>query len=367
MFDAFIQDQSALRRLSSRLRDESWIAIDTEFVRERTYYAQLCLIQIATPMEVICIDPLAVDDLDPLLDAIYTPQILKVFHSARQDLEVFHDLRATPPAPVFDTQIAAALTGYEDQIGYAALVESLLDVRLAKLHTRADWSARSLSQEQLRYAEDDVRYLPDLYAHLNEKLVQLGRSDWLAEECERLTQADLYRNDPEQAYVRIKRGRTLSPPNQNVLRVLAAWRERTAQRHNRPRNWILRDAVLVELARDPPKSRKQLEEVEGLSKGTAKKWSPVILEMIRDALGAPAVALWLQPQRLNREQSALRRHMVKLVETRGRELGITPALLATRKDIKALVLGETNGVLLTGWRRRVVGEKLLAMLKDASS
>lgn len=367
MFDEFVQDQARLVQVCRRLRGEPRIALDTEFVRERTYYAQLCLIQIATSDRLICIDPLAFKDLGILLDVIYDQHILKVLHSARQDLEVFHDLRGTPPAPVFDTQIAAALVGHEDQIGYGALVEALHGVKLEKLHTRANWAARPLGQGQLDYAEDDVRHLRVLYERLAAQLAELGRGDWLIEECARLTAPHLYRNDPDHAYERIKKGRTLPPANQQMLRALASWRERTAQRRNLPRNWVLRDTALLELVQANPTCHKQLEDIKGVGAGTVRKWGNAILQAIADGRAAPPVPLWREPKRLTPAQVQLCHRMLTLVKKRAREQGISPALLATRKDIQALVHGDTKVTLLTGWRRQVVGEKLLAMLDDSPS
>ena len=173
-----IQDDAALRALCARLAGAEWIALDTEFMRVRTYSARLCLIQVATPEVIACIDPLAVN-IDPLLDLLYEPRALKVLHAARQDLEVFFDIRQAVPAPVFDTQIAAALTGYDDQIGYSALVEKITGQLLPKVNQRADWAARPLTPELVAYAADDVRYLCKVYRHLEQKLAALGRREWL--------------------------------------------------------------------------------------------------------------------------------------------------------------------------------------------
>jgi len=247
MDSVFVQDQTALHDLCQRLQDSSWVAIDTEFMRERTYYARLCLIQIATPNVVACIDPLAVD-IGSLLDLIYSPTRLKVFHAARQDLEVFHDVRGNPPQPVFDTQIAAALLGFEDQIGYGALVQAVTEVKLEKQHTRTDWCVRPLTSQQLRYAEDDVVYLCEVYLNLSRRLTALGRYAWLEEECAALADPARFHNEAEQAYKRIRQGYQLPVAAQSVLKALAAWRERTAQTRDLPRNWIAPDSILEHIA-----------------------------------------------------------------------------------------------------------------------
>lgn len=362
MFDHFVQHQSELEGLCRQLRSEPWIALDTEFVRERTYYAKLCLIQLATPSAVIAVDPLAMAHLDPLLDLVYASEVLKVFHAARQDLELFYDVRGTAPTPVFDTQIAAALVGYDDQVSYAALVESLLAIRLEKHATRTDWYRRPLTPAQVRYAEEDVRYLRDVYPRLMEKLAALGRSEWLVEECARLTDTELYRNDPANAYTRIKQGHMLPAAGQQVLAALACWREQTAQTLDRPRNWILHDTVLLELARVRPQRVEQLSGIKGLAPKSAKRWGDVLIEQIAMAPSDPAIPLWDASTPLSARQLALYERLLEQLRACARKLGLSLTFIASRKDVQALVRGDTRGPLLKGWRRQVVGEELLAML-----
>jgi ribonuclease D len=361
MFDELIQDRRELERLCKHLQGEPWIALDTEFVRERTYYARLCLIQLATPSLVACVDPLALGALDPLLEVLYAAGIVKVLHAARQDLELFYDLQGAVPAPVHDTQIAAALLGYQDQISYAALVEDLLGVKLEKHYTRTDWSRRPLSQAQVRYAEDDVRYLRDIYLLLLQKLATLGRGEWLAQECARLTDTRLYRNDPDSAYARIKQRHALAPSAQQVLRALARWRELTARQLNRPRSWIMRDVELLELARRQPRNERELAGVKALASSSARKWGAALLAEITTALSLAPTKLWTVSAPLNARQLHLYERMQKLARTRAREYQLSPTLLASRKDLQALVRGESAGELLTGWRRTILGAELLAM------
>ncbi|GMR03932.1 MAG: ribonuclease D [Gammaproteobacteria bacterium] len=358
----YIQDETALRRLCQQMRGAPWIALDTEFLRSRTYYAHLCLIQVATPDVVACVDPLVHDlDIDPLLNLIHSPKILKVFHSARQDLEVFHDLRQVAPQPLFDTQIAAALAGYDDQIGYAALVESITGVKLAKQHTRTDWKARPLTPEQIRYAEDDVRHLREVYVYLAERLSALGRKEWLEEECAALADPALYRNEPEQAYRRIRQGHLLPPEAQTVLSELAAWRENTAQKKNLPRSWVMADAALLEVARTAPGNLEQLAEMKGVSIGNASKWGPQILEAVRAGQNMPPRRLWNGSRPLDRHQQALYARMAARVRQVAQEQKIHPGMIARRKDIQELILDGDSGPLARGWRRRLVGEELRSM------
>ena len=357
----FIQDPAALKDFCNHLQAQSWIALDTEFVRERTFYAQLCLIQIATPQRIACVDPLAIKDLTPLLNLIYNPGLLKIIHSARQDLEIFYDLRGNVPAPVFDTQIAAAMLGNDEQIGYAALVESITGVKLAKAHTRTNWAMRPLAPEQLSYAADDVRYLRDVYRDLAERLTKQGKMSWLEEECARLSGPELYSNAVEYIHLRFKQGHTLSPINQGLLHGLLIWREQAARNHNLPRNWVVGDADLLSLAQHAPRDQAQLMEIKGLKTRQLSRWGEEIIRVISDAREDNTFIFWPEPTRLSRDQARFYNHITSLVRLRAQEHQINSALLATRKDIERLILGNPETALLRGWRRAVVGEELLSL------
>ena len=359
-----IQDSAALSQLCEQLRGQAWIAVDTEFMRTKTYYARLCLIQVATPEVIACVDPLALTDIDPLLDILYAPNVLKVFHSGRQDLEVFADLRQTPPAPVFDTQIAAALCGHEDQAGYATLVEAITGHKLPKLHTRADWEVRPLPEDQLIYAEDDVRYLRDVYLNLTQKLETLGRATWLAEECAALTDPALYRNDVRMAYLRVKQGASLAPAVQTILRELAAWREQAAQTRNLPRSWVVTDIALVEVALAAPENLEQLGAIEGFSGGVIRKWGDEILEAIRHGKTLPPASHWDKPVRLDASQKKLYERLQTQAHETAVNQGISASLLATRKDLHKLVIGDPDTALSHGWRRSLIGETLLQIREE---
>jgi ribonuclease D len=220
----YVDTPAALDSLCAQLADASWFALDTEFLREKTYYPKLCLLQIATPDVVACVDPLALDDLAPLLALLADRNITKVLHSARQDMEIFYHLTGSPHAPVFDTQIAAPLLGLADQIGYANLVKEMLGVTLDKLHTRADWSLRPLGEEQLRYAADDVIYLAALYQPLLERLQSHGRLEWLDEDFRQLASPELYAINPENAWLKVKGGNRLKGASLSILQALANFR-----------------------------------------------------------------------------------------------------------------------------------------------
>lgn len=364
MSTPLITDSETLRAFCARLADVPWVALDTEFMRVSTYRSRLCLLQLATPDLIACVDPLALGDLTPLLDVLYAPSILKVLHAARQDLEVLADIRGAPPRPVFDTQIAASLLGYDDQIGYGGLVEKITGLKLDKIEARTDWAARPLSAAQLRYAEDDVRYLRDVYNVTRTRLQELGRDEWLVQECEALTDPALYRNDPEQAWRRLGAGASLSPPQQSVLVALATWREREAQQRDTPRGWVVPDTALVEIARRQPESLVALAEIEDLKPSMIRRDGETLLRCIAEAQAQPVNRYWEPVERLDPAQSARIKQLSAIVQERASAARISPTLVAPRRELVRLVRGDTDGALLRGWRRQFVGEELLTRLNQ---
>jgi ribonuclease D len=371
MPESLITDAAGLRALCLRLAPAPWIALDTEFMRVNTYRARLCLMQLATPEEIACVDPLALGDIGPLLELLYRPTVVKVLHAARQDLEVLADLghasQLAPPQPLFDTQIAAALSGEDDQIGYSGLVERITGHKLDKIEARTDWAARPLSAAQLRYAEDDVRYLRDVYAALDARLHALGRSDWLREECATLTDPALYRNDPEQVWRRLGAGATLAPAQQTVLVALATWREREAARRDLPRGWVVPDAALVELARRAPATLGALADIAELKPSMIRRDGETLLQCLGDARALPVQRYWDPPERLDAAQMAQIKQLGARVQERARAAGVSATLVAPRRELTRLVRGERDLALLRGWRRDFIGAELLAQLSSASA
>ena len=361
----YIDDAAALAEFCDRLHGTPWLALDTEFVREKTFYPQLCLVQIATGDSIACIDPLALPDLDPLLALLYDPTIVKVMHAARQDMEIFYHLRGELPRPVFDTQLAAPLLGMKEQMGYAALVEALLDVRLNKAHTRADWSRRPLSKAELDYAADDVRYLAALYPGLRENLVAKGRLHWLDSDFAELSEARLYANPPADAWLRVKGTQRLRSRQLAIAQGLAAWREETAQQQDRPRSWILRDENLLDLARLQPKNISELGQLRGLQQQNVARHGEALLRVIAEAQSRLPIPLppSYQTAPLNEGQEAVVDLLLAVVRKIGAEQAIHPGIIASRKQLEQLVLGDETATVLHGWRREMVGETLLAVLR----
>jgi ribonuclease D len=351
----------ALVDLATNLESCEHIGLDTEFLRERTYRAELCLVQLSSLSDAACVDPLALPDLIPLARVLTAPGTTKVMHASRQDVEVLFPI-AGLVRPVFDTQIAAALTGLPAQIGYGELVRRLLGKELAKSHTRTDWSRRPLSPEQIEYALDDVRYLLPLKAHLEEQLERSGRLEWLTEELHELEDARNIAVEPQDAWLRIKGLRSLDPARERLAQSLAAWRERRAMERNRPRGWILDDAALRDIVVQVPRSVEALAAIPELPAGMLKHCGAELLECIRAAEvphPAPPINTRLRP---DPAKTALVKKLGTLNQAIAAELGLSPEVLATRRDLELLADGRRDVGVLRGWRRNVVGDRMLAAL-----
>jgi ribonuclease D len=356
-----ISDPGGFAQLCGELQAEPAIGLDTEFLRERTYFAQLCLMQLSGAARTECIDTLAIEDLSPLRPLMGEPRLCKVLHAARQDQEVLWPATGAITG-LFDTQVAAALIGLPAQVGYAELVRQLLQVTLPKAETRTDWSRRPLTSAQLTYALDDVRYLLPLRERLTERLRQLERWSWFCEEMAQLDGAGPFTVEPEQAWRRIKGLSELDPSRLELARRLGAWRERRAVSADRPRNWILPDVALREMVLRVPRSSAELAQIVELPEGIRANSGRELLAVIEDS-GLPAQLPPLpQRQRPDALSSDTVRRLMQLVQQIGRELGMAAEVLATRRELERLVAGERAGALLTGWRRQVIGERLLGAL-----
>ncbi len=355
-----ITEAAALEAAVEQLSRGSVLGLDTEFMRERTYYAQLCLVQMATTELAVCVDPLALPSLAPLRPLMAASAPCKILHAARQDLEVLEPA-VGPVTHIFDTQVAAALVGFPAQVGYAELVREVLGFDLHKNQTRTDWSRRPLSAAQLDYALDDVRHLPPLRERLAERLEALGRRAWFDEEMAQIG-GDTFAIDPQQAWLRIKAFADLDPDRQRLARALAAWREQRAISSNRPRGWILPDAALRDMVFQVPRDKPALERLGELPQGIRENSGAQLLELIHDAaVPQPPAPL---PQRRRPDPSHLEivQRLSDLTRRIGHELGLAPELLATRRELERLAGGQRDGGLLSGWRRAAIGAELLKAL-----
>ncbi len=334
------------------------IGVDTEFMREKTFFAELCLVQLSIGDRLICADPLGATDLSEFWSALMSCEW--VVHSGRQDMEVVYQAAGALPRRVFDTQIAAALLGYAPQIGYAGLVAELFDVELAKSHTRADWSQRPLSAEVLHYAVEDVEYLLPAFDLLNEQLDRLGRRSWALQDSMDLLDMTLYDIDPELAIDRIKGARNMSGTARAVATRLAAWRENEAVRRNRPRQWILRDAALLEIAQIRPTSRRALQAIPDVAESTVSRAGDEWLEIIANA--ATTICDYEPPPKPDEQQKSILNRMLKAVADCAAELAISAEIVAPRKELSSLLAGGRDLRVLRGWRRELVGKDLLMIL-----
>jgi len=343
-----------------------WLALDTEFLREDTYHPILCLVQVGDGETDVCIDSLALAGagLAPLWSMLASTAVTKVFHAASQDLEILVRLGDARSEPLFDTQIAAALLGYGDQLGYAALVEKLLGLKLDKSLTRTDWSRRPLTGPELAYAAADVRHLADIYPRLVDELNARGRYGWLVEDCTRLADPARYRNPPQDAWKRLKGLARLAPTAQRVAVALAGWREQIAQERDRPRKWILDDDALYRLAERCPRDPDELVALRALQPKTLERHGRALLELIEAAQdGAGGPTLTLDEPLTEAEKSRLKR-LQEVLKTIAESLNLPVSLIAPRADLESLVRfgAGADATVLSGWRRDVAGEALLARL-----
>ena len=362
----YIDTPGQLATLCEQIKKEPWLALDTEFLREKTYYPKFCLLQIATPEWVACIDPIALPQLESLFEAIYNPAIVKVFHSCRQDLEIFFQWTGKLPSPIFDTQVAAPLLGFQDNPGYAMLVSSLLSVNLNKAHTRADWSKRPLTEAELEYAADDVIYLCQIYQIMVQKLTALGRIDWLKNDFAELTNPALYKVDPETAWFKIKGKNKLTGKQLSIIQTLAQWREKIAQAEDRPKSWLLRDELLFDLAKLQPETVQELANVRGINERSVNRYGKELCQLITAAKNRPPVPLHEKDRsaKKSQQEEAILDILTALVRVRAEENALNPTILASRKDLEELLSNSDDECpLLHGWRYTMAGKELVGLLK----
>ncbi len=352
-----ITSQPELEEFCRTIRGAPYVAVDTEFLRDSTFWPKLCLIQAATPDIHAAIDPLAQGvDLAPFLEILGDSGTVKVFHAARQDIEIFVRLIGAPPEPVFDTQIAAMVCGFGDSIGYDKLVASVAREKIDKGPRFTNWAERPLSDEQIQYALSDVTHLCVVYERLASMLESRGRADWAAEEQRALVDPETYRIDPETAWKRLKT-RTDKPRFLAVLQAAAAWREREAMRRDQPRNWVMKDDSLLNIAALAPKDAQALSRCRGLPKGfPASRAGQELLTVVSAAAKAPASAAPTpEPRRQsNPELSATVELLRVLLKRAAEEHGVAQRLIADAEDMEAIAEGRETPAL-AGWRRKVFG------------
>ncbi|MGZ8174216.1 ribonuclease D, partial [Methylobacter sp.] len=296
----------------------------------------------------------------------YSPSIVKVFHSCRQDLEIFFQLTGKVPEPLFDTQIAAPLLGFQENPGYAMLVSNLLNVNLNKAHTRADWSKRPLITAEIQYAADDVIYLCKIYQMMLQKLAELDRIDWLERDFAELVNPEIYQVRPEKAWLKIKGKNKLTGRQLSIVQALAEWRERTAQSEDRPKSWLLRDELLFDIAKLQPETTTELANVRGINERVVNRYGAELCQLITAAKNRAPLPLNEKgrPAKKTQQQEAILDILTALVRIRAEENSLNPVILATRKDLEVLLFNDDDECpLLHGWRYEMAGRELVGLLK----
>jgi ribonuclease D len=363
----FINTSAALAALCERLAQEEFVTVDTEFMRERTYYPDLCLVQLAGGADVAVVDAQAPGlDLAPLGMLLAKPDVVKVFHACRQDVEIFLLMFGAVPTPLFDTQVAAMVAGFGDQVGYDALVQALTGGHIDKAHRFSDWSARPLSAAQVDYAAADVTHLRVVYEKLTARLRVDGRMDWVGQEMAILADPNTYRVDPERAWTRIKL-RTKNRRQLALVQAIAAWREREAQRVNIPRQRLVKDEQIPEIAALAPDNAEALSRIRGISHGFATgKSGTSLLAVIAAAQALPEADLPRidRGPEPNRASPALIALLKVLLTARAEDNNVAPRLVASAEDIEALALEENeDNPALQGWRADMFGHDALRLIR----
>jgi ribonuclease D len=345
--------------ISQNISEHEYIGVDTEFMREKTYFAQLCLVQISTHDDIFCIDPLVENSQTKFWKTLLSKNL--VIHSARQDVEVIFQKVDAMPNKIFDTQIAAGLIGMPMQVGYAGLIKELFNIDIAKSYTRADWTRRPLTEAMLDYAAEDVMYLLQAADILSEKLDQKGRLDWAYQDSALLLDPALYDISSETAIDRLKGAKKFRGAKREAAVRLTMWREEEAIHRNRPRQWIIRDNVLLNIAYQLPASERKLCEIEGMSPKLLARFGNKILNII--AASCDCDNDYKPPQPLDEPQRILLKDMQSKVVECAKDLDLTPETIASKRELSSVIAsGNQKTRVFNGWRRELIGEKLLQLL-----
>lgn len=368
----WVGDDAELEAVCARWKSCSMLALDTEFMRSRTYYPLAGLIQINDGEQNCLIDPTTIDDFFPLIDILDDDKILKVLHSSSEDLEVFQHGLGCLPRHILDTQIAAAIAGYDFSLGYANLVKQVLGHELPKSETRSDWLQRPLSNAQLQYAAVDVEYLYVVAERLIAKLNQSSRLSWAMEDSAALLRNYFENQDPDKSFLRLKSAWKLDSRRLAILQGVSRWREDKAQEKNVPRNRIVKENAMMTIAQTAPSELRQLKNIEGFSERMIRSNGEKILAIVAQALALPESALPVKmPAPLNAVERKLLEEMKTEIVSRAKELSIPAEILARKKDIEYIIVNLRHRLFslppsLTGWRRSLVGEQLLNIAKTHS-
>lgn len=366
---------SQLAAVCEKIDQAGRFALDLEFIPERTYAAELALIQVATDTDAFIIDPLAVRDLNPIWERIADPKLLKVLHAGDQDLEIVFNESGLVAQNVMDTQIAAGFIGFGYPVGYGKLLQQLLGISLSKTESYTDWTHRPLTESQIEYAIDDVKHLLPIFDRVVEMLRERDRYEWVVEECKKYTQKSYYEKDRKNDFFRIKGANTLSRRGLAVLRELSDWRHGEAYRANRPLKSILQDGILLEFARRPPTQISELQRIRGVRPDQLKQYGADLLSAIRIGIDLPETELpkWPAARIPSKRDVLLADVLYTVLRVICFDLEIAPELVATRSILEALVrqhnekaLDESSLPIANGWRRELAGQQLIDLLNGAT-
>jgi ribonuclease D len=363
-----LETQGEIDGLIDEARSKGFLGLDTEFLREKTYRARLCLVQVSTRSSLYLIDPLA-HDMAWLAELIADPDIEVVVHAGRQDFEIFYEGWGAVPSNVFDVQLAAGFAGYGASLPYGRLVDSIAKVTLQKGESYSDWCRRPLTESQLRYAADDVRYLVVIRDKIQEELAVKGRLEWALDEMGYLEDASLYENDPSEAWRRVSGRGSLSGKQMAVLRELAHWREETAARRDIPRGWVVKDQTLIDVARRGPEKASDLKTLRGMAPKEVERSGREIIEAVRRGKEAPPLEGAKPPSRTAQSRARMISGLADaIIRSRCEAEGIAAELVSTRSDLEAMLIDVFSGSpdhsqhrLLQGWRKDLAGDAVLAL------
>ncbi len=364
----YVADNEALVALCKQLESAPYLVLDTEFLRERTYRPDLCLIQIKYQDTLAIVDAQTITDLSPLVQRLLDPSTLKVLHAASQDLEIFWMIARRVPSPVFDTQLAAPLLGHPEQIGYANLCKAVLDLDIDKSQTRADWTRRPLPDKQIQYALDDVIHLETLYLHMRQELESLGRIAWLEPEFRAIESVEKYDQPARERWKKVRQVTRYKGAALACIQALAEWRELKARETNQPRNWLMKDEVLTLLAQQQPTDVEELAHIRGLDRRTRERYAEELVSLIAEARQRDPEPL--PPFRKKLKTSPATQARIQLLDAwvhhRAAELDIAPGLLAPPALLEQFVAGDGQEAL-PGWRDALIGEALSKLISGEAS
>lgn len=362
----YIDNQEGLAALAKEAMTSRYVAIDTEFLREKTYYPNLCLVQLCTEGGTYVVDPFAVDDLGVLAPVFENEAAVKLFHAGTQDIEILYREVGAMPRPIFDVQVVAALLGQSYQAGLASLLSSFLGVNIKKSDSFTDWTRRPLAASQLSYAAEDVIYLPRLYEVMTSRLEELGRLHWLDDEFADMTNPENYEVDPYARYRRLKRGNQLSRKQMAAAREVAAWREVQAQRRDIPRKWVLSDEQVVEACKREATSIDELFMVRGVKQGMSTRDAREVAQLMKKAFASDE-STWPKPDAPSQCEPNVDFPldlMQALMRARSKETGIAMQTFGSHGDMALLARGHVEeSALMKGWRRKIIGNDLVRLLE----